>query len=282
MSIAQATIELAKTVQHAITIPPVRRIYLPQTNVSEEFRDEFGLIFLQDGTAAPFYTSLPGTLDALQTKFGDGNTVKYNTLDLIGRFTDESLANKSIALGAFNAMSQHVMKRTGLLPQSVAHIPKNIGSGKPQKGEQIGMVGYFCPLIDKLLAQGVRVLVIEQLPERVEPRDGLSLSENVADLAQCRIVLCTAASLINDSIDEILSHCSTAQNFSIIGPSGSGLPDVLFEKGIDSVGGVYFPDAQRLSDKLDQQDAWGDAGEKYQLTLDSYPGVECLLNKLTK
>ena len=155
-----------------------------------------------------------------------------------------------------------------------------MGTGAPQKGEQIGMIGYFCPLIDKLIARGVDVLVIERQPERVDVRPGLTLSQDVADLSDCRLVLCTAATLINDSLDEVLSHCQNAENFSLIGPSGSGLPDVLFERGIDSVGGVFFKDHLALSDKITARESWGDAGEKYQLTPQTYPSYQALLGSV--
>ncbi len=279
MSIVAPYIELAQNIHRQISIPAVSRIYLPKQNNSEQFRDEFGLLFLEDGTAAPFYTSLPGTLSALQEQFSELGKTQYNTLDLIKLFSSEQLANKAIALGAFNAMSQYLMKHAGLLPQGAQASDKNMGSGKPQPGEQVGMIGYFCPLIDKLLSRGIAVLVIEQIPERIEAKPGLQFSQNPADLAQCRIVLCTAATLINDSLDDILSHCHNAETFSIIGPSGSGLPDVLFAKGVHSVGGVFFTDSQQLKQKLVQQSSWGQAGEKYQLTVDNYPGVQALLDK---
>jgi uncharacterized protein (DUF4213/DUF364 family) len=281
MSIVEPYIELAQKIHRQISIPAVHRIYLPERNNSDEFRDEFGLLFLEDGTAAPFYTSLPGTLTALQALIPESCETQYNTLYFITLFSDEQLANKAIALGAFNAMSQHLMKRAGLLPQVTQIANKNMGSGKPQPGEQVGMIGYFCPLIDKLLSRGVKVLVIEQIPERIDAKPGLHFSQKPADLAQCRIVLCTAATLINDSLDDILSHCPNAETFSIIGPSGSGLPDALFAKGVHSVGGVYFADSQQLSEKLIHQSSWGDAGEKYQLTPNNYPGFQALLDKIS-
>jgi uncharacterized protein (DUF4213/DUF364 family) len=106
------------------------------------------------------------------------------------------------------------------------------------------------------------------------------MSENPADLESCRIVLCTAATLINDSIDEILAHCRRAENFSLIGPSGSGLPDILFERGVDAVGGVYFSDQKQLSKRLRDRESWGEAGQKYQLSPECYPGYEALLSRI--
>jgi len=94
------------------------------------------------------------------------------------------------------------------------------------------------------------------------------------------VILCTAATLINDSVDEVLQHCRNAENFSLIGPSGSGLPDVLFEHGVDAVGGVFFGSTAELNNTLASRSSWGKAGQKYQLDATVYPGYQALLEKI--
>lgn len=279
MSIIPDYLNLAEAIAAKIDLPKVSRLYLPEPKEIEDVRDEFGLLFLENGVVAPFYASLPGALDALWQRYPAESPLELDVFELIRLFADNDLANRAIALGAFNVMSQYLMIHAGLLPL-VGKTDASMGSASPRAGERLGMVGYFCPLIDKLLANGVEVLVIEKQPQRVELRPGLSMSEDPADLASCRIVLCTAATLINDSLDEILSHCRTVQNFSLIGPSGSGLPDILFERGIDAVGGVYFPEQAQLSARLKDRESWGSAGQKYQLTPNNYPGHINLLSRL--
>ncbi len=281
MSIVKEYIEIAEQINLHCELPKIVRIYLPDQHETPDVRDEFGLIFLRGGVVAPFYASLPGTLETLWHKFPVDQEIELDLLDVIRLFSDSDLANKAIALGAFNAMSQFVMQRAGLLPLN-NQAGANMGSAKPRAGECIGMVGYFCPLIDKLVDRGVEVLVLEKQPERVELRPGVFMSENPADLEPCRIVLCTAATLINDSIDEILPYCGHAENFSLIGPSGSGLPDALFERGVEAVGGVYFPDQNQLSARLRDRESWGEAGQKYQLTPNSYPGYKALLSRINE
>jgi len=280
MSIIPAYINLAENVAAQIALPKVSRLYLPELEEMTEVKDEFGLLFLEGGVVAPFYASLPGTLQALWERYPANETLELELIELIRLFADSDPANSAIALGAFNAMSQYVMRTSGLLPLAEEKA-SNMGSAKPRRGERVGMVGYFCPLIDKLLAKGVDVLVVEKQAERVELRPGLTLTQNPADLADCRIVLCTAATLINDSIDDILKYCQAAENISLIGPSGSGLPDILLNRGVDTVGGVYFPDQSLLGTRLQNRESWGDAGQKYQLTPANYPGYKALLCRIT-
>jgi len=278
MSITPEYLNIAETVASRISLPRVSRLYLPEQSDDPEFRDEFGLLFLENGVVAPFYASLPGTLDSLRTSYADIATRQLPLIDLIGMMEQDDLAARALGLGAYNAMSQHLMRTAGLLPLDKGKTG-NMGSAELRPGEQIGMVGYFCPLIDKLVDRGHTVLVIEQQPERVPQRTGVTLSRNPADLSACRIVLCTAATLINDSVDDILQHCQKAENFSLIGPSGSGLPDVLFEHGIDAVGGVFFASTNELNETLASRSSWGKAGQKYQLDANSYPGYQALLEK---
>lgn len=279
MSIATGYVNLAENISAQLTLPAISSLYLPELSETDDFRDEFGLLFLDDGIVAPFYTSLPGVLQELRQLYPPEKPVRNSLIELIRMFPEPNPARKAIALGAFNAMSQWLMKRAGLFPLTDGN-GSNMGSAKPHRGERVGMIGYFCPLIDKLLAAGNEVLVIERQPERVEVRTGLVLSQNPAELASCRLVLCTAATLVNDSIDDILCHCQQAENVSLIGPSGSGLPDLLFERGIHAVGGVYFPDEKELSTRLRARESWGSSGHKYQLTPNIYPGYRELLSRV--
>ncbi len=75
----------------------------------------------------------------------------------------------------------------------------------------------------------------------------------------------------------VLDCCTGAEAVDLIGPSGSGLPDVLFEHGVHAVGGVSFDDTSALREALRRRESWGSAGSKYELTSANYPGFEVLL-----
>ncbi len=273
ISISAETLALARRLDAELDTPGIAGLYLPELSANAGFRDEFGFVFLDDATAAPFYVSLPGTLSELHRRFPRPAGARLPLDDCLAGFGGQSLADRALALGAWNALGQHLLRRAGF------HFPPR-GSGdvdEPRGGERVGMVGYFCPVIDRLVARGVEVLVIEQQPERVPQREGVILSRDPAALAGCRRVYCTASTLINDTLEEILACCAGAEAVDLIGPSGSGLPDVLFAHGIRAVGGVTFADAAALRAALERHESWGAAGNKYELTADNYPGVEALL-----
>jgi len=272
VSISSEILVLARRLCVELEPPEIAGLHLPDLSVDDEFRDEFGFVFLSDGTAAPFYVSLPGMLASLHERFPEPGQARLSLRSCLEGFGESSLSDRALAVGAWNALSQYLIRRAGFRCP-----PRGSGGGKPARGEQVGMIGYFCPIIDRLVEQGVEVLVIEQQPNRVPRREHVQLSEDLESLSDCRLVYCTASTLINDTLEQVLECCSDAEVVDLIGPSASGLPDVLFARGIHSVGGVSFNDPEALCEALSQRESWGPAGSKYELNASNYPGVESLL-----
>ena len=273
MSISTEILTIAERLCAELEVPDCFNLYLPELSKDEEYRDEFGFVFLTDGSVAPFYVSLPGTLDELHRRFPDPAQAQLSIRDCLQGLSDSHLPDRALAIGAWNALSQYLMRQADF--QSPA---RGTSAGfEPKRGERVGMVGYFCPVIDRLVERGMEVLVVEQQPGRVPDRPHVELSEDPGSLLDCRLVYCTASTLINDSLETVLDCCKNAEAVDLIGPTGSGLPDVLFRYGIHAVGGVSFTDVDALRGVLARRESWGSVGNKYELTVESYPGVEALL-----
>lgn len=258
-------------------LPPVGVVglYLPTPVDDSAFRDEFGFVFLADGSIGPFYVSLGAVLRTLWTRYPRPDAVRGDPVALARELRGGDLAARALAIGAFNALSRRLMRCTGFEPPE-----RGASKEMPMTGTQgpVGMVGYFCPVIDRLVAGGSEVLVLEQQPERVPERPHVRMTTRPSDLAGCREVLCTASVLINDTLDDLLSVCRGTL-FDLIGPTGSGLPDALFARGIRSIGGIVFDDPDRLRAVLGRGEPWGSAGRKYQMRPADYPGVEGLISR---
>ncbi|MCP4769601.1 MAG: hypothetical protein GY875_25500 [Gammaproteobacteria bacterium] len=273
MSISTEILTMARRLCAELTVPEIAGLHLPELSADDDFRDEFGFVFLTDGSAAPFYVSLPGTLAQLHECFPLPQQARLSLPVCLEGLAGTSLPERALAVGAWNALSQHLIRRAGYRCP-----PRGSAAGnQPEPGERIGMVGYFCPIIDRLVEAGMEVLVVEQQPGRVPRRAQVELSEDLESLTQCRLVYCTASTLVNDSLEQVLDCCTGAEAVDLIGPTGSGLPDVLFDYGIHAVGGVSFDDAEALGEVLARRESWGSVGNKYELTAANYPGFETLL-----
>ncbi|MEZ5448941.1 MAG: DUF364 domain-containing protein [Thiolinea sp.] len=194
---------------------------------------------------------------------------------LLDKLTANSLAERALGIGAFNALSQYVMRLSGFRPEQ-----RRRKTDVHTQARALGMVGYFCPLVERITAEGRSVIVLEKQPERVNPHPQVRVVTSPAELAECSEVLCTASTLINDTLDSILQACPHVESFSLIGPTAGGLPDILFARGVDSVGAIRFQDQPLLLDTLAHEESWGKAGEKYEISRAGYPGVEQLLQAL--
>jgi uncharacterized protein (DUF4213/DUF364 family) len=254
--------------------PRVNGVYLPEPVPDETFRDEFGFVFLEDGSVGPFYVSMGDLLQNLWSRYPEPMRHNGDAREFLQGFSRGEPAGRALALGTFNALSAAVMLRSEYVPPDRA---SQSGLDGIRERGCVGMVGYFCPLVDKLVAQGRTVVILERAPERADGRDDVVVTTEPGDLGDCPVVLCTASTLINDSLDGLLEVLGSNTSLELIGPSGSGLPDPLFARGVASVGGVLFGDRARLLEALRRGESWGTAGRKYQLTPASYPGSDRLL-----
>jgi len=265
--------ELIRYIEQRLRLPAVETILLPPESPSDEMKDNFGFVLLQDGSIGPFYTSLEGTRQWIEQQPEAWHDQAPAALAL--QMGNKHIPRSALALGAFNAIGQHLMRRAGYDPSLV----EGRADSEPA-AEHIGMVGFFRPLIERYLANGMRVTVIEKNPARVPPDLGLSLHTSPEALADCDYVLCTASTLINNTLESIIQAVRDPAVINLIGPSASGLPDVLFRHGIRSSGGILFHHPERLQAALASGDAWGKAGCKYQLQAADYPGIDLLLEQI--
>jgi hypothetical protein len=274
VSVGADYLRLTERIAPALAPLAMEGLYLPPLRDDGECRDEFGFVFLADGSVGPFYVSLPTVLATLWRRYPRPGGLRLDPVETARRIAGADLAERALALGAFNALSRALMRRAG-------YAPPDRGASKELTGDAprgpVGMVGYFAPVVDRLVAGGAEVLILEQQPARVPPRPAVRVTTRPTDLAACRRVLCTASVLINDTLDELLAACAGADAFELVGPSGSGLPDPLFRRGVSAVGGVAFESAGLLRDTLARGEPWGVAGRKYRIAAGDYPGLGRLL-----
>jgi uncharacterized protein (DUF4213/DUF364 family) len=107
----------------------------------------------------------------------------------------------------------------------------------------IGMVGYFGPLVEPLRKRCRALHILERHPGA---ESGL-LPESAAGevLPRCQIVILSATTLLNRTLDGLLQLCRNAREVAILGPSTPLLPEVFATRGATLLSGVHVIDPER-------------------------------------
>jgi uncharacterized protein (DUF4213/DUF364 family) len=243
-------------------------VYFPPENRHNRKSRKFGLVVLQDNSTGFFFTLLPDarqsvTLDALPKR----------PIEMARLFLSQDLNDRAIGLGAINAISQFFFKQCKFNPPDALNP---LGNFDFKKSDHVGMVGFFPALVKKLRKQQIPLTVIELDKQLVQQDEEFTVTLDVSQLAQCNKILCTASTLINDTVDEILNHCKAAEQVALLGPSTGCFPDPLFEKGISVIGGSVVNDYALLEQRCNDDIDWSGTVTKYALTKDTYPGFKAL------
>jgi uncharacterized protein (DUF4213/DUF364 family) len=192
-----------------------------------------------------------------------------------GYVSGDSLA-RTVGLAAVNALTRCVFDRAGFAP-SVSD--DSIGLLDPAPGETVGMIGYFPPLVPRIVARGARLVVVELRADLVGERDRVRVTLDAAELEGCAQVLATGTLLLNDTLDRMLQHCRHAQRLALVGPSVGGPPDPLFARGITVLGGRWVNDGRGYVDALLRGASTSAYARKCALHPADYPGWQTLIGR---
>jgi uncharacterized protein (DUF4213/DUF364 family) len=109
--------------------------------------------------------------------------------------------------------------------------------------DEIGMVGHFTPLVEPLRKRARVLHIFERQPDRAA---GLLPEHAAAEiLPRCQVVILTATSLLNRTMDKLLDYCWKAREIVVLGPSTPLLPEVFAPHGVTLLSGVRVTDPAR-------------------------------------
>jgi uncharacterized protein (DUF4213/DUF364 family) len=147
-----------------------------------------------------------------------GQIIGRSASEIIPWLNSQNLLMASMGLATINAIlnkaSDHWAE--GNLTTALEIVPTDV----------FGMVGNFRPILNVVKKKTNNLYVFEQ--NVVEP--GLYSETDIPQhLPKCNIVVVTATAIINHTIDEVLSYCTSAREVCLVGPSCPMSPEV-FEK----------------------------------------------------
>ena len=265
---------LSEVAEH-MSFPAIDRVVWPRSKRNPCKSGEFALVVLDDRSAGLFYVWLDDTMERL-VGIDPGELEGRDPAEYLSEGSHRGLERRALALGVMNAMSQWLFSRARISLGGSG----SMGDLAFTSSDKVGMVGLFPSLAERLQQQGMQFVVVEKDAALREQYPQYTLSMNPQDLRGCTKVLITGSTLLNDSLDDVLAHCSGAQRVSVIGPTASCLPDALFRRGVHRVGGSRVVDLDLLLARQAADQPWGDAVQKYVLDRDHYSGLDTLLSTL--
>lgn len=253
------------------TFPLISNIFFPPFYKGGQPNDaQFMAVSLESGATGISFVLLP-----------DEKMEQYNTLkqiDFTGKdplefaleFGSEDPIKEMISLAAINTICQHVMKETSFVVESAID---SLGLLSVSAGDRIGMVGLFLGMVKTIRNKGAELIVIEKRKQLIKKYPNLPITMDATKLRTCNKILCTSSTILDNSLDEILTHCSPDAFISIIGPSAGYFPDPLFARGVDVVGGRVVKKGTQFLQLLTERKHWGDATQRTCFQKETYVSI---------
>ncbi len=250
--------------------PRIAALHIPEPQPDPARDAEFGMLTLDDGSAGLYYAWMGESQRGMASRFTAEDVIGCDPVELAERYASEDEAERSLALAAINALTASYWRRLNFVPP-----PARSSMGiSLVAGDHLGMVGNFPPLVRQARALGIRVTVLERKAHMVRTEPTLIITLDQARLADCNKIVCTAATLINDSLDEVLGYCRHAEAMAMIGPTASCFPAPLCARGFSLVGGRRIVTADLALARLRRASILADAAVKFELTPAAYVGIE--------
>jgi len=156
-----------------------------------------------------------------------GSLIGRKCAELIPWAKSENRLMAAIGLAAVNAVlnSPGVNWNTGNVTTALEVGPS----------DTFGMVGEFRPILKEIKDKTENIFVFEQ---DITKDSGLYSEDDIPEyLPNCDMVMITATSIINHTIDGVLSNCKSAREVCLVGPSTPLCPEVFKKYNVTLLAG---------------------------------------------
>jgi hypothetical protein len=274
MSIRADLVRAVEGIASALALPAIARAQVTDPNPAPDRDAEFGLLALADGAVGLYYAWLGPTQADMRLRFPAATLIGRPPLEIARWLLADDDGSRSLGMAAINAITSHLYRRAGFVPDGA---PDGFGGLTLRPGDRLGMVGYFPSLVRRALELGARVDVVERKAHLLHREPGLAVTLDASVLERCNQILCTGATLLNDSLQDILKHCRPSAHIALVGPTVGCVPDALFTRGIECVAGSWVANAAQAEARLQAGASLGAAGRRTLIRRPAYPGLDALI-----
>jgi uncharacterized protein (DUF4213/DUF364 family) len=160
---------------------------------------------------------------------------------------------RAVGIATLNALAELCWRRR---PRpDVALIPgaDAFDATKLDEGDQVVLVGAFIPFLKELKRRHQPHLVLEQNPAALKPEEmpfyrAAELAPEIVPAAD--VLLITGATLVNDTLEDLLALARPEARVTVLGPTVGMLPDAFLGRGADVLGSVRITEPDAFLDLL--------------------------------
>ena len=269
-----ALFTLAEQACNVLALPKVADALIADPHPTPNGDPEFGLLTLEDGCAGMYYAWLGASQADMPARFLVDGLRGAAAIDLAHYVLADDDGSRSVGIAAINAITEYVYRAAFFEPSAATD---SFGGVVLAPGDELGMIGHFPPLARRARALGISTRIVERKAHMVTSAPGFEISLDPRVLRSCNKIICTGATLLNDSLENMLDYCRNADTIALVGPTVGCFPDALFARGIDIVAGTCIIDAAGARERLLAGDKIGNCATRYVLRRQDYPGFEALL-----
>jgi len=257
MSLKDEFKKMVGQLENSFSIPPVEAVFLPPFYRGGQPKDsQFMALVLRGGATGISYILLPDSEEGAYNALQPGELTGRYPQEFAFEFGGDDPVREMIGMASINAICQYVMKETNF-PLDQTTNP--LGLISVNKEDRIGMVGLFSGLVNTIRKAGAELVIIEKREHLAEKYHDIPITTDITRLAGCNKILCTGTTVLNNSLDDILQHCSPDTFISVVGPTAGYFPDPLFACGVDVVGGRVVKDSTDFLRRLSERERWEDS-----------------------
>ena len=197
----------------------------------------YTLVRLSDGSAGVAYTFRRELGESCGVLPGAGRLEDMEASALLDWVGNRNLARAALAAATVNALLNRDFERGENIVRAV----------DCDETDTVGMVGWFCPLVNRYSRAGKLYIFEKEL--RSSPLPGNAEAHGEAEAAAllplCSQVVLTGTAFINGSADALLEASRNAGELVIVGASTPMCPEVLGRYGVTLLAGSRILDPDR-------------------------------------
>ena len=161
--------------------------------------------------------------------------------EIIKYSLDPNVVKSAIGVATLNAVSQLILESANEKEYEMIRDRDGFNLLRIQPHETVSLIGAFGPYIRRLKMMGNPFFIIEKNSQtlRLDEMKYFKPESEMRDaLEKSRVAILTGTSIVNHTIDHILSLLRNGIRTAIIGPTASMIPDAFFKRGIHVIAGI--------------------------------------------